>query len=98
MHVYPLVYPSIMNTTLQRWGNSQGVRIPKTIVESLGMRIGSELTIELSADRSRITITPTRETRPVRGRHRIEDLVASSSLGAFDGEYDWGEPEGKEVW
>jgi len=87
-----------MNTTLQRWGNSQGVRIPKAIVDSLGMEVGSELTIELSADRSQITITPTRDARPVRGRHRIEDLVASSSPEAFDGEYDWGEPQGKEVW
>ena len=87
-----------MNTTLQRWGNSQGVRIPKAIVESLGMQIGSELSIELSGDRSQITITPARDTRPVRGRHRIEDLVASSSPDAFDGEYDWGERQGKEVW
>lgn len=87
-----------MQTTLQRWGNSQGVRIPKDIVESLGMRIGSELTIELSGDRSQITITPTRDARPVRGRHRIEDIVASSSPDAFDGEYDWGESHGKEVW
>lgn len=87
-----------MNTTLQRWGNSQGVRIPKAIIESLGMEIGSKLTIELTADRSQITITPARDARPVRGRHRIEDLVASSSPGAFKGEYGWGEAQGKEVW
>ncbi|MCB1124883.1 MAG: AbrB/MazE/SpoVT family DNA-binding domain-containing protein [Verrucomicrobiae bacterium] len=87
-----------MNTTLQRWGNSQGIRIPKAMVELLGMRIGSELAIEVSGDRSQITLTPARETRPVRGRHRIEDLVASSSPDAFEGESGWGGPKGREVW
>ena len=87
-----------MRTTLQRWGNSQGIRIPKAIVESLGMGIGSELLVELSEDRSRITVTPAADSRPVRGRHRIEDLVASSAPDALVGEYDWGEPQGREVW
>ncbi len=87
-----------MNTSLQRWGNSQGIRIPKVLVETLGMEIGSELTIELSSDRSRITISPVEDSRPVRGRHRIEDLVAPSSPDAFEGEPGWGEPQGKEAW
>ena len=34
-----------MTTTLQRWGNSQGVRIPKDMVETLGLEIGSDLAI-----------------------------------------------------
>lgn len=55
-----------MHTALQRWGNSQSVRIPKDIVKSLGMRIGSELTIELSSDHSQITIKPAQDVRPVR--------------------------------
>ncbi|MCF6313483.1 MAG: AbrB/MazE/SpoVT family DNA-binding domain-containing protein [Verrucomicrobiales bacterium] len=87
-----------MKTTLKRWGNSQGIRIPKRIVETLGMAIGSELVVELSADQSLITVIPTRDSRPVRGRHRIEDLVASSTPDAFESEYDWGEPQGREVW
>lgn len=93
-----MVYPSDMNTALQRWGNSQGVRIPKPIVDSLGMEIGSKLSVELSKDQSRIIIAPERDARPVRGRHRIEDLVASSSPDAFEGEVDWGGAQGKEVW
>jgi len=87
-----------MKTTLQRWGNSQGIRIPKAMIEMLGMDVGAPLIIEISDDRSHVTITPGCDTRPVRGRHRIEDLIASSSPGAFDGECDWGEPCGKEAW
>jgi len=87
-----------MKTTLQRWGNSQGVRIPKPLIEAIGVDIGTEVWITLSPDESGITITPAGDTRPVRGRHSIEELVAGSSPDAFDGEFDWGEPQGKEVW
>ena len=87
-----------MRTTLQRWGNSQGVRLPKSIIETLGMTVGAPVIVELSADQSRITITPATESRPVRGRHRIEDLIAESSPNAFAASHDWGGAHGKEVW
>ena len=87
-----------MRTTLQRWGNSQGVRLPKSIVESLGMSVGEPVIVEVSGDHSQITITPATKTRPVRGRHRIEDLIAESSPNAFEGEHDWGGAHVKEVW
>ena len=87
-----------MKTTLQRWGNSQAIRLPKTIVETIGLDIGSPVLVEVSKDKSRITITPTTESRPIRGRHRIEDLISESSKNAFAGECHWGAAQGKEVW
>ena len=96
--VYPLDIPRPMRTTLQRWGNSQGVRLPKSIVESLGIRVGAPVLVEVSGDHSRIVITPAKESRPVRGRHRIEALIAESAPNAFAAEHDWGKPHGKEVW
>jgi antitoxin MazE len=87
-----------MRTTLQRWGNSQGVRLPKSIVESLGIAVGSSVIVEISGDSSQITITPMAVSRPIRGRHRIEDLIAASSPKAFGGEDNWGKVVGKEVW
>ena len=62
------------------------------------MEIGAELTVELASDQSVITIKPARDTRPIRGRHKIEDLLAESSPDAFQGEEEWGSPQGKEVW
>jgi antitoxin MazE len=87
-----------MKTTLQRWGNSQGVRLPKSIVESLGIAVGAAVIVEISEDRSQITITPMTESRPIRGRHRIEDLIAASAPQAFGVEDHWGRVAGKEVW
>ncbi len=87
-----------MNTTLQRWGNSQGIRIPKPVVESMGLEVGAEIQVELSEDARSIVITPLVDERPVRGRHNIENLIAESAPDAFADGYDWGAPEGKEVW
>jgi len=87
-----------MQTTLQKWGNSQGVRLPKAIIDSLGIAVGAQLTVEVSRENCQITIAPTTDLRAVRGRHRIEDLIADSSPKAFEGAYDWGTPQGKEVW
>jgi antitoxin MazE len=87
-----------MRTTLQRWGNSQGVRLPKSIVDSIGLRIGEPLILEVSGDDCKITISPAIELRPVRGRYRIQDLIAESAPDAFAGEHDWGKSRGKEVW
>jgi antitoxin MazE len=87
-----------MKTTLQRWGNSQGVRLPKVLVDGLGVKVGTPVMVELSADRSQITITPGLDSRAVRGRYRIEDLVAASDPKAFRGECDWGGAQGKEAW
>jgi antitoxin MazE len=87
-----------MKTTLQKWGNSQGVRIPKSIIDTLGINVGCEVKLEVSGDKSKITLSPTVDKRPVRGRHRIEDLLASSSADAFEGEIDRGSPQGQEAW
>ena len=87
-----------MKTTLQRWGNSQGVRLPKILVDALGVKVGAPVIVELSSDKTRITITPGTDSRAVRGRHRIEDLVAESDPKAFRGEHDWGRAQGKEAW
>jgi len=87
-----------MNTTLQRWGNSQGIRIPKKLVEAMGTEVGAPLRLELAEGGSKLVVSPTKKRRPVRGRHRIEDLVAKGNGEAFEGEVDWGESVGKEVW
>lgn len=87
-----------MKTTLQRWGNSQGVRIPKQFVERLGVDIGGEVLISLSEDQSKITITPVQDSRPVRGRYRIEDLIAASQPDSFNGKELWTNSQGKEAW
>ena len=94
---HPYILPR-MKTTLQRWGNSQGIRIPKALIKPLGLSVGSELELTVSPDESQIMISPARDQRPVRGRHSIADLIAASDPKAFGGETDWDAPQGKEIW
>ncbi len=39
-----------MATTIQRWGNSLGIRIPKTFVDALRLREGTPVAIRLEED------------------------------------------------
>lgn len=40
--------------TIKKWGNSLGVRIPKSVVDSLNLKINDEL--EISADLNSLTL------------------------------------------
>ena len=41
-----IVYTYIMTTKVQKWGNSYAIRIPKYIVEELGLTAGSLVDIK----------------------------------------------------
>lgn len=45
-------------TTLTKWGNGQGVRLPKPLTEQLGIHVGDH--IEIKIDNGAITLTPQR--------------------------------------
>ncbi len=82
-----------MHTKLQKWGNSQGVRVSKTILEKSQISIGES--VAMSAKKGLITIKPV--PRP-RGKHNLKDLVAQVPKDYKPQESDWGEPVGKEEW
>jgi antitoxin MazE len=86
-----------MTTTLQAWGNSQGVRLPKALLAALRLEAGADVEIELSLKKDAIIVKPVKVPSRVRGRHRIEDLVAAMPKGYKTAEFDWG-ASGREVW
>lgn len=86
-----------MTTTLQSWGNSQGVRLPKTLLAALNLETGSALELSLSSKKDAIVIKPAARRTRVRGRHRIEDLAAAMPKNFKAAEFDWG-TAGREVW
>tara|TARA_R110002124_G_scaffold23068_1_gene85928 strand:+ start:144 stop:404 length:261 start_codon:yes stop_codon:yes gene_type:complete len=86
-----------MTTRLQSWGNSQGIRLPKSLLKALDVETGSNLELELSPKKDAIMVKPVRAGNPVRGRHRIEDLAAAMPKDYKTAEFEWGE-SGREVW
>jgi antitoxin MazE len=60
---------ALMATTVQKWGNSLGIRIPKSIAEQARLRSGTE--VEFETDGSVLTVRPRR-----RRKLKLANLVA----------------------
>jgi antitoxin MazE len=85
-----------MTTTLQAWGNSQGLRLPKAIITALNLQSGSKLEIELTPKKDAIIIKAAAPAK-IRGRHRIEDLAAAMPKNYSAADFVW-KIQGREVW
>jgi len=82
---------------LRQCRNSQGVRLPKALLASLSLEPGADVEIELTPKKDAIIVRPAKSPFRVRGRHRIEDLVAAIPRGYKTAEFEWG-TIGHEVW
>ena len=74
-------------------GNSQGIRIPKNLLENSHIKIGEEVTI--SANNGKIIVEPTHK---IRGKYNIKDLISKMPEDYEVEEENWGIPSGREVW
>lgn len=80
-----------MRSTVQKWGNSLGVRIPKAIAEAAEVREGS--VVEVEAVEGGIVV------RPTAPRYELSDLLETlDDDRRLHGEIGTGEPRGREVW
>ena len=77
-------------STVAKWGNSLAIRIPKNIADKINLKEGTTISIDVTDNN--IVITPKKT------KYTLEELLAGASSEDFDGEYDWGEPVGEEVW
>ncbi len=78
-----------MNSKVQTWGNSLGVRIPKYIVEKMNFKPGVSISIEL--EKNRIIIRPEKE-------ESLEEMVSKINKdNMHENIFDF-DPIGKEVW
>ena len=82
-----------MLTKIQKWGNSQGLRFTKALLEEAQLNVGDE--VQVSVHKGRIVVEPV--TR-VRGRYDLEALISKMPKGYQAEELDWGPPVGREVW
>ena len=74
---------------IRAWGNSQGIRIPKNILDSLNWNTSDILEIEIEDD-------------AVVLRKPFAHKTFEERLAEYDGkisvcDFDWGEPVGKEL-
>ena len=79
-----------MNIKIAKWGNSLGIRIPKSIAEDNNLSDGDEL--EIATEDNRIVITPQKP------KYTLEQLLEGMGEEHLHSEIDWGEPVGREQW
>ncbi|MDQ6717460.1 MAG: AbrB/MazE/SpoVT family DNA-binding domain-containing protein [Gemmatimonadota bacterium] len=79
-----------MITTIQLWGNSLAIRIPKAFAEQAELEEASEVDIALEGR----TIV----VRAARKEWKLEELLKGITASNRPRAVDWGKPAGKEIW
>ena len=80
-----------MNTTVQKWGNSLAVRIPRSVAQDVHLHQGSVVDIVLVA--GKIVVKPRR-----RQRYTLAQLLQGVTKRTRHAELDWGGRVGQEAW
>lgn len=80
-----------MQTQVKEWGNSQGIRLPKEVLRNAGIALNEVLDV---------TVADGVITLAKSFHHKTLEERAAEFGGkmVLDGEYDWGESVGREVW
>jgi antitoxin MazE len=77
-------------TQLAKWGNSLGLRLPKSV--ALEAQVGEGDTVSVSVKNGVIVV------RPSRPAYSLKQLVAKITPRNRNNESDWGTPVGDEAW
>lgn len=96
-------------TTLKKWGNSQGVIIPKAVCEYASLSLDDEMDIRVEKGTGDIVLSPAKRRYRRSGKVSAAELFSGwhgvyecpddvQSSGSALREADWGEPQGKEMW
>lgn len=79
-----------MITSIQKWGNSQGVRIPKAMLKAMQWSENESIIMNIEDDRIVIS--------KFHSRKNIKELFESYQEEYKPINIDWGDPAGEEVW
>ena len=80
-----------MQTQIKAWGNSQGIRIPKEILQEAAISLDDILDIKVSNGVIMLV-------KPFRHKSLEERAAEFGGKLNLDGEFDWGGQKGREVW
>jgi len=80
-----------MTTTIQKWGNSQGIRIPKMLLDSVNWSENEQIIIVV--DKGKLIMEKAKGKRK-----NIKELFENYKEEYKPTEIDWGETQGEEIW
>ena len=88
-----------MYATIQKWGNSQGLRLPKALLDAVGLK-----------EHDRVELVQMEDSINIRRASAVPHRTLEERLTAFYGKpidqigrvesegLEWGKAEGSEVW
>ena len=80
-----------MQAQVKTWGNSQGIRIPKEVLQEADFSVDDVLDVKVSNGMIMLV-------KPFRHKTLEERAAEFDGKLNLDGEFDWGEPVGRELW
>ena len=80
-----------METNIQKWGNSLGVRLPKSITDSKLLKAGSRVRVVETEKGIEINVLK-------KQRLTLAHMLKGITKNTLHTEVDWGAPRGNEVW
>ena len=80
-----------MQTQVKAWGNSQGIRIPREVLQEADVAVNDVLNITVSNGVIMLA-------KPLRHKTLEERAAEFGGKLDLDGEFNWREPEGREIW
>lgn len=80
-----------MDAQIKVWGNSQGIRLPKAMLDELNIGVDDYVNIEVKNGSIVINKRFKHKTLEERYADFVEEIEQIQ-------EFDWGEPVGREVW
>lgn len=79
-----------MESRLQKWGNSDGIRIPSSFLKALNLKTNDIVNIVQEEDKIIISV-PKKKKISLKERFEIFN-------GTYENDFSWDEPVGKEIW
>lgn len=80
-----------MEARLQKWGNSDGIRIPSSFLKSLGLKTNDK--VELIQEEDKIVILKSKKEKI-----SLEERFANYNGDNLAKDFVWDEAKGKEIW
>ncbi len=80
-----------METNVQKWGNSLGIRLSKAIADSYALRSGSRVVVKDVKNGILVQVVK-------RKRRTLDEMLKGVTKASLHTEIDWGNAEGDEVW
>ena len=79
-----------MTTQIAKWGNSLGLRLPKSVTQEARIDEGDR--VDVSVENGTIVIRPSRRS------YSLDALVSKITPENRHDATDWGKPTGREAW